>query len=355
MTVSFVTRRDLATRSAAALAGLQPVLATAADGPSAHRALSVVGVGAPPDDPESGCGGTLARYAERGHRVTVIYLTRGEAGIRGKSHQEATTIRTAEAEQACRILGASPVFTGQIDGATEVNRARAQALAALIKAEHSIETTCVPGQVGLDLLEDPAAEQGLLLDQVAAMAGPELQRRVGRVARGLLQAEAVDRGAEDPRLGVGPIGLGVVRGGLAVMAGDGGVDDAGVEAGGGEGALDWAVIAAGLLDGDDQVAEAVLGGSPPELGEGGVGPRAGVLDGGEGDEDAAVEVGERPGGAGLGAVDGDDAEVLGSDGLDARGEQAFGLAEVLAAVGAAAPGSRAGLHGWGLRKRPRVY
>ena len=48
------------------------------------------------------------------------------------------------------------------------------------------------------------------------MAGPELQRRVGRIARGLLQAEAVDRGAEDPRLRVGPIGLGVVLGGLAV-------------------------------------------------------------------------------------------------------------------------------------------
>jgi LmbE family N-acetylglucosaminyl deacetylase len=136
MAVSPLTRRDLATRSAAALAGLQPVLATAADGPPAPpRALSVVCVGAHPDDPESGCGGTLARYAERGHRVTVIYLTRGEAGIRGKSHREAATIRTAEAEQACRILGARPVFAGQIDGATEVDRARARDLAALIQAE----------------------------------------------------------------------------------------------------------------------------------------------------------------------------------------------------------------------------
>ena len=41
------------------------------------------------------------------------------------------------------------------------------------------------------------------------------------------------------------------------MAGDRGVDDAGVEAGGGEGALHRAVIAAGLLDGDDEVAEVV--------------------------------------------------------------------------------------------------
>src|SRR6516164_10334758 len=115
------------------------------------------------------------------------------------------------------------------------------------------------------------------------------------------------------------------------------------------------MIRAGLLDGDDRVAEAVLGDGPLEVGEGGVESRAGVLDGGQGDEDAAVEVGEQPGGAGLGAVDGDDAEGLGSDGLDARGQEAFGFAEMLTPVGAAAPGSRAGLHGWVLRKRLRVY
>src|SRR5690242_14321538 len=111
---------------------------------------------------------------------------------------------------------------------------------------------------------------------------------------------------------------------------------------------------AGLLDGDDRVAEVLLGDGAPEVGDGGVESRAGVLDGGQGDEDAAVEVGEQPVGAGLGRVDGDDAEVFGPDGLDPRGEQAVGLAEVLAAVGAAASGSRAALHGWGLRGWLRV-
>jgi LmbE family N-acetylglucosaminyl deacetylase len=124
------------TRSAAAIAGLSPALAAAGvQAPDAQRELSVVCVGAHPDDQESGCGGTLALYAARGHRVTVIYLTRGEAGIPGKSHGEAAAIRTAEAEQACRILGARPVFAGQIDGATEVNRMRAEELAKLLSAE----------------------------------------------------------------------------------------------------------------------------------------------------------------------------------------------------------------------------
>jgi LmbE family N-acetylglucosaminyl deacetylase len=99
------------------------------------RTLKVVCVGGHPDDPESGCGGTLARYAEAKHQVTVVYLTRGEAGIRGKSHEESAAIRTAECVAACKILGATPVFAGQVDGATRVDREAAETLTKLITAE----------------------------------------------------------------------------------------------------------------------------------------------------------------------------------------------------------------------------
>jgi LmbE family N-acetylglucosaminyl deacetylase len=115
-------------QTAAALPGLAGQTAKSAG-------LKVVCVGGHPDDPESGAGGTLARYAEAGHRVTIIYLTRGEAGIRDKSHPEAAAIRTAECEAACRVLGAKPVFAGQIDGATELNKARVDSLAGLLRAE----------------------------------------------------------------------------------------------------------------------------------------------------------------------------------------------------------------------------
>ena len=82
--------------------------------------LKIVCVGAHPDDPESGAGGTLAKFAAAGHSVTVIYFTRGEAGIPGKAHDEAAAIRTAEAAAACKVLGAKPVFAGQIDGSSVV-------------------------------------------------------------------------------------------------------------------------------------------------------------------------------------------------------------------------------------------
>jgi LmbE family N-acetylglucosaminyl deacetylase len=111
-----------------------PSFAAAQAGSKAR--LSVVCVGGHPDDPESGCGGTLALYASLGHSVTVIYLTRGEAGIAGKTHAEAAAIRTAESQAACRILGAKPVFAGQIDGATVVDSQAGASLAKLITAEH---------------------------------------------------------------------------------------------------------------------------------------------------------------------------------------------------------------------------
>jgi LmbE family N-acetylglucosaminyl deacetylase len=99
------------------------------------RPLKIVCVGGHPDDPESGCGGTLAAYAAAGHRVTVIYLTRGERGIAGRSLDQAARTRTAEAEEACRILGATLRFAGQVDGATEVTPAEIERMTMALRSE----------------------------------------------------------------------------------------------------------------------------------------------------------------------------------------------------------------------------
>ena len=109
--------------------------ALAAGQTSSGHTTKIVCVGGNPDDPESGCGGTLARYAALGAGVTIVYLTRGEAGIPRKSHDEAAAIRSAECQAACRILGAKPVFAGQIDGATVVDSNAAESLRKLIFAE----------------------------------------------------------------------------------------------------------------------------------------------------------------------------------------------------------------------------
>src|SRR6266550_1891980 len=128
-----LSRRGFVKQSALVAAATLPLPAA---GNAAHNAsLKVVCIGAHPDDPESGCGGTLARYAALGHVVTIVYLTRGERGIDGKSLDEAARIRSAECEAACRIIGAKPAFFGQIDGATEVTRAQVDAMQRLLAAQ----------------------------------------------------------------------------------------------------------------------------------------------------------------------------------------------------------------------------
>lgn len=84
--------------------------------------VKVLVAGAHPDDQESGCGGFIARLTSLGHQVSALYLTKGEAGIDGKSFTEAASIRTREAEEACLILKCNPIFAGQTDGQTEINR-----------------------------------------------------------------------------------------------------------------------------------------------------------------------------------------------------------------------------------------
>ncbi len=97
--------------------------------------MKVVCVGGHPDDPESGCGGTLTRYSELGHTVVVVYFTRGERGIRDKGLEESAKIRTGEAEKACGLMGARAVFFGQIDGATELNHSQVEAMTRLLQSE----------------------------------------------------------------------------------------------------------------------------------------------------------------------------------------------------------------------------
>ncbi len=95
----------------------------------------VLVIGAHPDDPESMCAGTMLKLKAMGAEVVAVYLTSGEAGIVGKTHEQARTIRQAEARKACEVLGVRAVFLTQTDGNAEVNKDRYAEMKALIEAE----------------------------------------------------------------------------------------------------------------------------------------------------------------------------------------------------------------------------
>ena len=121
--------------AAAAALGLTSLPATAFDNVKPERKLKVVVVGAHPDDPETGCGGTMLVLAGEGHEVVSAYLTRGEAGIHGKSYGEAAAIRSREALEACKIMNVRAEFIGQIDGNCEITAKRYTEMAEFLKAE----------------------------------------------------------------------------------------------------------------------------------------------------------------------------------------------------------------------------
>ncbi len=132
---SINTRRAFVKNTAAGLSllSLPNLLNATAHTPAAKK--KIVCVGGHPDDPESGCGGTLAKLVNLGHEVAIIYLTTGEAGITGVGHDEAARTRKQEAINACKILNAKPVFAGQIDGDTVVNNTSLQHIQNLINDE----------------------------------------------------------------------------------------------------------------------------------------------------------------------------------------------------------------------------
>lgn len=64
--------------------------------------LDILAVGSHPDDVELSCSGTIAKEVDRGKKVGILDLTRGELGTRGTAE-----IRDKEAQAAAGILGVS--------------------------------------------------------------------------------------------------------------------------------------------------------------------------------------------------------------------------------------------------------
>lgn len=101
----------------------------------AKRKLKVIVAGGHPGDPEYGCGGTISLYSKRGDEVALLYLNRGQGGISHRSPEEAGAIRTAEANKACALLKARPVFANQVDGRSVVDKPHYDSFCELVASE----------------------------------------------------------------------------------------------------------------------------------------------------------------------------------------------------------------------------
>jgi len=68
--------------------------------------MNILAIGAHPDDLETYCAGTLAKYASQGHKVFMATATNGNIGSAHHTMEEIAKIRKAEAAKSAAIIGA---------------------------------------------------------------------------------------------------------------------------------------------------------------------------------------------------------------------------------------------------------
>ena len=184
------------------------------------------------------------------------------------------------------------------------------------RLENIIKTSRISGEAGFEVFQDLAAELSGFLDQIPPVSGPELDLAVDWFPGGIDQPVAITGGLDDS-FQVRIVGLLAGMSSVTEVAGDHGMHNPHVMTSGCESPLSQLVITPGLLQDHDVILDLVGSRDLADLGEGMIERVAAMVQDRGSDQNLAIEVGQHPLGAGLGTIDGDDAEVLGADGSDA--------------------------------------
>jgi len=123
--------------------------------------MNVLAVGAHPDDIEILCGGTLAKYAQAGHRVTMITIANGDMGSTTLPPPQIAAIRRKESEAAAAIIGAAFVCldVGDVKVMPDLET-RARLTAEVRRARPDLILTHAPN----DYMHDHRNTSALVLD-----------------------------------------------------------------------------------------------------------------------------------------------------------------------------------------------
>jgi len=117
-------------------------------GPKFERVLVV---SAHPDDPDFGAGGSIARLADNGARITYVIVTDGSQGGEDPKQKDADLVSIREKEQraAARVLGVKKVeFLGYKDGHLSPDlKLRHDIVRMIRKHKPELVITHIPGRV----------------------------------------------------------------------------------------------------------------------------------------------------------------------------------------------------------------
>lgn len=138
----------------------------------------VLAFAAHPDDDLIGCGGSLAKHVKLGNRVSVCYVTSGEAGSLEHSREELAKIREDETKKAAEIIGlADVVFLRNRDGYLEYNEATLTQLVELIRKR---QPHVVYVHHHLDAHEDHKVTSLLVNEAIGRAGAPMFQEYKGK-------------------------------------------------------------------------------------------------------------------------------------------------------------------------------
>lgn len=77
--------------------------------------MNILAIGAHPDDVEIICAGTLVRFKQEGHEVTICHVCDGNKGSMIYSSAELAKIRRNEAKESAKLIGAESIWAGISD------------------------------------------------------------------------------------------------------------------------------------------------------------------------------------------------------------------------------------------------
>jgi LmbE family N-acetylglucosaminyl deacetylase len=125
--------------------------------------MNILAVGCHPDDLEIGCGGTLARYAKDGHRVTMCVVANGNMGHAVIQPEELRAIRAREMQRAGKILGAQEVVCLDVND-LEVDSNRPETVRKMVDLIRRVQPEVILTHPQEDYMKDHVEVGRLVFD-----------------------------------------------------------------------------------------------------------------------------------------------------------------------------------------------
>ncbi len=144
------------------------------------KALSLLIIGAHPDDADYAAGGTAALYRAAGHSVRMVSLTNGDAGHQGTAGPELARRRQAEAAAAAAVIGATYDIFANHDGELLPTLENRQQVIRLIR---SVQPDLVLTHRPNDYHPDHRYTSQLVQDAAYMVTVPAIVPEVGHLER----------------------------------------------------------------------------------------------------------------------------------------------------------------------------